>query len=571
MVRQINDIEFIVTDNEVEALTLESNLIKSNQPYFNVLLKDDKKYPYVCITWSEDYPRLFITRRRRSRRVKDRYYGPFVDVNQLRMSLNTIKSHFSLRQRKTPLYKDRPCLNYSIGKCPGVCQKLISSKDYHKTIEKVAMVFQGRVNELSDMLRKQMMSYSNNEEFEKAAKVRDQMKAIEYLSEEQKMISPDSTISRDVIAIKQNKKISTIQIFQIRSGKLVGRLGYIDSASKLEKDLLMQKVIESHYSFVDPIEIPQEICLDSGIPQNQLMSEWLTELRGRKVTLTVPKRSEKASLVELVKRNAQIELLRIEKGHERTELSLEDLTSLLELTKIPRRIECFDISHMQGSDPVASQVVFVDGIPAKHLYRKYKIRSSHVYAGHSDDYVSLSEVIRRRFRKWSRLKAEGANIEDFSRLKASSLNLNSLDDWPDIVVIDGGKGQLSSVMKTLKQMDLDNELFVCSLAKKKEELFLPGALKPVISEPEQLGMLLLRRVRDEAHRFAISFHRDQRSIRMKKSNLNQIPGIGPTKTRDLLAHFNSIEAIQLATSKELAKAPGIGAYAAEQIWKYFHG
>ncbi|MEI6031569.1 MAG: excinuclease ABC subunit UvrC [Synechococcaceae cyanobacterium ELA739] len=575
MVRQVCDIEVIVTDSEAEALALEANLIKQNQPHFNVLLKDDKKYPYLCITWSETYPRIFITRRRRFRSPLDRFYGPYVDVGLLRRTLNLVKRVFPLRQRPLPLHRDRTCLNYDIGRCPGVCQERISSEDYHQTLRQVAMVFQGRNEELLALLQEQMEKYAERLDFESAARVRDQLQGIDTLTADQKMSLGDSSVSRDVVALAADERLAAVQLFQMRAGKLVGRLGFTADAigadgQPLEPGRILQRVVEEHYSQVDPVEIPPELLLQHPLPQQALIEEWLGERRGRRVRLAVPQRQQKAELIELVERNATYELERAQRGAEQQLLATEDLAQLLELATPPRRIEGFDISHIQGSDAVASQVVFIDGLPAKQHYRKYKIRSSSIVAGHSDDFMAMAEIMRRRFRRWSQAKAEGADLAELRRSASTALHTGGLNDWPDVVMIDGGKGQLSAVMEALRELDLHEELVVCSLAKQREEVFVPGAKQPLDSEPDQLGVALLRRLRDEAHRFAVSFHRQQRGERMKRTRLSDIPGLGPKRVRDLLAHFRSLDAIQLASPEAIAQAPGMGPGLARQVWEYFH-
>ena len=570
MVRQICEIEFIVTDSEAEALALESNLIKNQQPHFNVLLKDDKKYPYLCITWSEPYPRIFITRRRRFRSPLDRFYGPYVDVGLLRRTLFLVKRVFPLRQRPRPLYPNRTCLNYSIGRCPGVCQEKVSSEDYHQILRKVAMVFQGRSDELRQLLNQQMERYAERLDFESAAGIRDQLQGIDQLTADQKMSLPDASVSRDVLAVAQDEHFAAIQLFQMRAGKLVGRLGFAADATDLQAGLILQRVIEEHYSQVDAVEIPPEVLVQHPLPQQPLIAEWLSEQRERKVQVLHPQRRQKADLIDLVMRNAEFELGRARQSQEQQALANEDLAQLLELATPPRRIEGYDISHIQGSDAVASQVVFIDGLPAKQHYRRYKIQSSSIQAGHSDDFMAMAEIMRRRFRKWARVKAEGADLVQIRRQSSSSLNMDGLHDWPDVVMIDGGKGQLSAVMEALRELDLDEDLVVCSLAKQREEIFLPEAKQPLESEPDQLGVALLRRLRDEAHRFAVTFHRQQRGQRMKRSRLSDIPGLGPKRVRDLLAHFQSIDAIQLASVDQLHQAPGVGLSLAKQIRAYFH-
>ncbi|MFL2489515.1 MAG: excinuclease ABC subunit UvrC [Parasynechococcus sp.] len=570
MTRQVCEIEFIVTDSEAEALALESNLIKNHQPHFNVLLKDDKKYPYLCITWSEAYPRIFITRRRRFRSPLDRFYGPYVDVGLLRRTLFLVKRVFPLRQRPRPLHQDRTCLNYSIGRCPGVCQEMISSDDYHRTLRKVAMVFQGRSDELQHLLQEQMQKYADRTDYESAARVRDQLHGLDQLTADQKMSLPDSSVSRDVLALACDERLAAVQLFQMRAGKLVGRLGYTADASGLSPGLILQRVIEEHYSQVDAVEVPPQLLVQHPLPQQLLLEEWLTEQRERKVQIHCPQRRQKADLIELVQRNAEFELLRAKQGQEQQALSTEDLAQLLDLPLPPRRIEGYDISHIQGSDAVASQVVFIDGLPAKQHYRKYKIQSSSIRAGHSDDFMAMAEIMRRRFRRWARAKADGVDLGALRQKGGSALQTDGLNDWPDLVMIDGGKGQLSAVMEALRELNLHDDLNVCSLAKQREEVFLPGESQPLESEADQLGVALLRRLRDEAHRFAVSFHRQQRGERMKRSRLSDIPGLGAKRVRDLLSHFHSIDAIQLASVDTLAKAPGVGPVLAQDIFNFFH-
>jgi len=554
MVMQIVDIEFIVTDTEAEALALEANLIKQHQPHFNVLLKDDKKYPYLCITWSEDYPRIFVTRKRR-KNLKDRYYGPYVDAGLLRRTLSIAKRIFPLRQRPQPLFKDRPCLNYDIGRCPGVCQQLISSEDYHKTVQRVAMVFQGRTNELVDILTQQMEKAAENLRFEQAAQLRDQLQGLERLTAHQKVALPDDTVSRDAIALSSDDQFACIQLFQIRAGRLVGRLGFNADAQAGEPGEILQRVLEEHYQTVESIEIPAEILVQHELPEADMLAEYLTERRGRKVAIEVPQRQTKAELVEMVERNAQYELVRTQKVADRNTQAMQDLAEILDLPDLPKRIEGYDISHIQGSDAVASQVVFVDGMPAKQHYRHYKIKNPEVRSGRSDDFASMAEVIRRRFRRYA---------ADPNKQRIGN------PDWPDVVMIDGGKGQLSAVVGVLREMNLLQDLNVVSLAKKREEIFLPGESFPLNTAAEQSGVQLLRRLRDEAHRFAVSFHRKKRTDRMRRSRLSDIPGLGQHRQKELLAAFRSIDYIREASPEQLSTVPGIGPHMAQQIYEYFH-
>ena len=570
MVRQITEIEIIVTDSEYEALNLESNLIKTNKPYFNILLKDDKKYPYLCITWSEKYPRIFITRRRRNRNNLDRYYGPYVDVGLLRRTLFTIKKIFPLRQRPRPVYKDRTCLNYSIGRCPGVCQEVISSDDYKKIMKQVSMIFQGRNDDLEIFLQKKMLQFSNDLDYENAAKIRDQISGLKLLTESQKISIPDSSINRDIFGIVSEKNVASIQIFQMRSGKLIGRIGYSQKLNNEDENLILQKILEEHYMNVEPVEIPSEILIQYNLPKQATIEDWLTELRKKKVKILIPKRNKKHETVEMVLKNAKLELDRILNGIQDNESSIEDLAQILELSEQPKRIEGYDISHIQGSDPVASQVVFIDGIPSKQHYRKYKIKDPNVFLGHSDDFASIYEVIHRRFRKWSRFKKSGGDFSILHDKTNSKLDNELLSDWPDLIMIDGGKGQLNAAIKALKDLNLEEEVTICSLAKKNEEIFIPGITKSLDTDENQKGVLLLRRIRDEAHRFALSFHRDKRSKRMNRSQLSQISGLGPSRIRELLEHFKSIDAIRIATKEDLSKVKGLGKNSVNDIYEYFN-
>ncbi len=551
MVQLVYEVEFIVTDTEAEALALEDNLIKQYQPYYNVLLKDDKKYPYVCITWSEDYPRIFITRKRNFGSPRDRFYGPYVDVFNLKRTLGIIKKVFPLRQRPQPLYKDRPCLNYHIGLCPGVCQGLVSREEYHRTMQKVAMIFQGRTKELVEQLTAKMEQLAEAMEFEKAAKIRDQIQVLQYLGADQKVSLPDDTVSRDAIALAQDSNHACIQLFQIRAGRLVGRLAFVADSKGDSPGMILQRTLEAHYRGCEPVEIPNEIHTQWELPEADLLSAWLSAKKGKKVHIHTPQRQLKAELIELVERNAQYELSRIQKQSDRQQQSLEALAEILDLPDLPHRIEGYDISHIQGSDAVASQVVFVDGMPAKQHYRHYNIRNPAITTGHSDDFASLAEVISRRFGKYAQQEAD-------------------FQDFPDLVMIDGGKGQLSSVMAVLSELGLAEELRVVSLAKKREEIFLPHQSQPLNVDPEHPGVQLLRRLRDEAHRFALDFHRKKRSQRMQRSLLDDIPGLGHQRQKQLLEKFHSVEYMRQATVEQLAETPGIGRKLAQHIYQHLH-
>ncbi len=545
MVVQVCEIEFIVTDNESEALALEDNLIKTYQPPYNVLLKEEKKYPYLCITWSEPYPQIYITRHRRLNQNQDKYYGPYTDVGLLRYTLGLVKRIFPLRQRPKPLYKDRPCLNYDIGRCPGVCQGLISPEEYRKTVAQVAMIFQGQTDELIRELKEKMAQAAEQENYEAAARYRDQIRGLEQLGESQKVSLPNSTVSRDALALAMDDSRACIQLFQVRAGKLVGRLGFIAENRGDDPALILQRVLQEHYQYCDPVEIPSEILTQYELPDRDFLESWLSQKKGRKVSLLAPQRQSKAELIELVERNARLELARSQRLASREAEALERLAEVLDLPAAPRRLEAYDISHLQGSDAVGSQVVFIDGLPAKQHYRRYRIRNPEVRPGHSDDFASHAEVARRRFSKMTP------------------------EDQPDLVLIDGGKGQLAAVMAVLAELGLDH-LPVIALAKREEEIFRPGDPLPLRLPSQDPARLLLQRLRDEAHRFALAYHRQQRQLHQQASVLEEIPGLGKQRQKLLMEAFRSLARIQMATEEQLAQVPGIGPKLARQIYRYFH-
>ncbi len=449
-----------------------------------------------------------------------------------------------------------------MGKCPGVCQGLITPEAYRQTMQKVAMVFQGRTDELVKTLQSQMLKASENLEFEKAAQLRDRIQALYQLNADQKVSLPNDTISRDAIALAADANHCCIQLFQIRAGKLVGRLGFFaDSQSGTPGDIL-QKVLESHYQRVDAVEIPTEIIVQHQLPEGEILTEWLTQQKGKKVNLVIPQRQTKAELIEMVEKNARYELARTQKFSDRNEQALQDLATILDLPEIPKRIEGYDISHIQGSNAVASQVVFIDGVAANQHYRHYKIKNPTVTIGHSDDFASMAEVIQRRFKKYAQIPPLSAT--------PLSRGAGGDRDFPDLVMIDGGKGQLSAVVNVLQDMNLLDVVKVVSLAKKREEIFLPGESKPLDTDAEQPGVQLLRRVRDEAHRFAVSFHRQQRLKNSRRSRLEEIPGLGFQRQKQLLAHFHSIDYIREASPQQLTEVSGIGKSLAQEIYNFFH-
>jgi excinuclease ABC subunit C len=447
---------------------------------------------------------------------------------------------------------------------------LITPEEYHKTMLRVAMIFQGRSSELVDMFTEKMEAAAEDLEFEKAADLRDRLQVLKNLGANQKVSLPDDTVSRDAIALAHDGQHTCIQLFQIRAGRLVGRLAFVADSQSDRPDAILQRTLEAHYQNCDPVEIPNEVHTQLELPEVEILQAWLSDRKGRKVTIATPQRQLKAELIEMVERNAQYELARIQKQSDRNLQGLEDLAEILELDRIPHRIEGYDISHIQGSDAVASQVVFVDGIPAKQHYRHYKIQNPDIKSGHSDDFASLAEVIARRFRNYATFEL----VDQEKTLTPSPSSIEgegSKNDFPDVVMIDGGKGQLSAVMKIIDKLGLRDRLTVISLAKKREEIFLPEQSEPLVSgDPERSGVQLLRRLRDEAHRFAISFHRQKRSQRMQRSHLDQITGLGHHRQKVLLEKFHSVEYIRQATIEQIAETDGIGKKLAQHIYDHFH-
>jgi excinuclease ABC subunit C len=542
MVQQVGDFELILTDTEAEALTLEETLIKRLQPRYNVLLKDDKQYPSICITWSEEYPRLFVCRPRGYRNPKDKYFGPYTDAQSAHQMVAFLKRNFPLRQRSTILFKDRPCINYDLGRCPGVCQQLVSPEAYRQTLQQVQWVLQGKAGDLLTDLEAQMIAAAEMMEFEKAAKLRDQIKNLELLTEKQKLSLTDSSINRDAIGLALDTHRVCVQLFQVRAGKLIGRLGFSYQNSGDDPQTILQTVLQEHYQALNGDEIPNEILVQYDLPDHELIESWLREKRGRAVEIKHPQRQMKAELIELVTRNAQAELERLARASLVGEEGIVNLMYALELSSMPQRLECYDISHIQGTDTVASRVVFIDGKPAKQHYRKYKIRDPKVVAGAPDDFASMAEVIARRFRPGGK------------------------DPLPDLVVIDGGKGQLSAAFAVLEELSLEDVPMI-GLAKRLEEIFRPGNSQSLQLELTNPALKLLQQLRDEAHRFAVTFHRELRGKRMTKSVLDDIPGLGPARRKALLEHFGSVRKLEEASISEIAELKGITIALATQIYK----
>lgn len=547
MVSKVADLEMIITNSEMEALILENNLIKQHKPRYNVNLKDDKSYPYIRIT-NEPYPQIFSTRTV----VKDgsRYFGPYTDVKNMRNSLRMINKLFKIRSCKYWIddevikqKKIKVCLDYHIKKCDGPCEGLISEKDYNAMVNQVVKLLRGKTDELMNDLTGEMEEASANLEFEKAADLRDKIDQFEVYSSRQKVVLPASE-DKDILSAAIEGKDVAATILNIRSGRLVGKK-QLNLISEKSDDLgeIYNAVIKFYYN--EYVDIPKEIILEIEPIDKDALIEWLSEKGNRKLSFVVPQRqSEAKSLLQMCKQNAILQLKEIQLQKMKKEGNVPYVLSALQrdlrLKGLPRKIECFDISNLQGTDTVASMVVFVDGKPKKSLYRKFIIKD----VEGPDDFASMREVITRRYKRV----------------------LEEKEQLPDLIIVDGGKGQLSSAVQVLNELGIKDQQVV-GLAKRLEEVFFPGVSESQSIPKTSSSLKLIQHVRDEAHRFAITFHRKRRDQRTLQTELTEIPGIGPKIAEKLLIHFESLETIKKAATAELANA--IGKTKAEAVKDFY--
>ncbi len=546
MLRKATDLEIIVTDSEVEALILEAILIKKLKPRYNVSLKDDKSYPYIVIT-HEPYPRVFVTRS--VRRDGSRYFGPYTDVRNVRAALKAVRDIFMIRscnyyidEESIRKKKIKVCLDYHIKKCEGPCEGLVSAARYNAMIDQVAAVLQGKTESLMDQLRHEMEAMSAEMRFEDAAVLRDRIKGLQAYSEKQRVTDLDA-VDRDILGLAAEEDDACGVIFKLREGKMIGRQHYYmtnilgKGAGEIVEAFLQQYYLESQ-------DIPAEVFLPAPLEDAGAVQEWLSGRRGGPVTLSHPADGEEGKLVRLSNTNAKFLLdelkLQKMKRAEYIPAGIKALQRDLRLESLPRKIECFDISNIQGTDSVASMVVFVDGKPRKSEYRKFKIAT----VSGPNDFASMQEVVRRRY---TRLLDEHGSL-------------------PDLIVVDGGKGQLSSAMEVLDGLGIRNQA-VIGLAKRLEEVYKPATSEPELIPKDSPGLRLLQQVRDEAHRFAITFHRSLRAKRTLQTELNGIPGVGKKRTKELLEAFGSVQGVKFATLEQLADI--VGEKTAESIREYF--
>lgn len=539
MVAKIAEIETIVTSSEIEALILECNLIKKYRPRYNISLKDDKTYPYLKVTIQEDFPRLYVSRKR----IKDgaKYYGPYADAKAMHATVKLLRSMFPLRTCRS-MNTDRPCLNYHIKRCLAPCAGYITKSEYKSMVDSVCMVLDGRTLELERDLKNKMQEASENYAFEEAARLRDQLKSVERLTESQKAVT-DNGKDMDIIGLGQDITGICLQIFFIRKGKMLGRDNFFFSNAESTQSEIVTAFIKQYYneaSFI-PKEIVVPVLPEEG--EKQLIEQWLFKKVERKIEIHLPVRGVKKDLLQLANTNA-IKLLeeRLRKGSlslKDDEQAAEELQKVLGLKHSLGRMDCFDISHTQGTETVASMVVFRNGSISKKDYRKYKIVSAE---GKPDDFKSMQEVVYRRYKDY--------------------------DDLPDLIVIDGGKGQLSSALTVIAGLGL-NDIPIVSLAEREEEIFIPHQSQSIMLARDSAALHLIQRIRDEAHRFAITYHRKLRSKRNLVSILDHVEGIGPKRRQELWKSFKSLEAMKNASVEELAQVEGMNYKVAQTLYDFF--
>ena len=562
MVSQIARFEYIVTDSELEALVLENNLIKEYNPKYNTLLKDGKTYPYIKVTLGEAYPRVLFSRQ--MKKDKSRYFGPFSSAGAVKDTIELINKLFLLRTCNRNLPKDmgveRPCLNYHIKQCLAPCQGYVSEEAYGEQVRKALDFLNGNYQPVMKELMAKMQEASINLEFEEAAKYRDLLESVRKVSEKQKITDSDQE-DKDVIALARDERDCVIQVFFVRGGKMIGREHYyMTNVSDLSKGEIIQEFIKQFYGGT-PF-IPRELFLQFDIEEQELLEQWLTGIRGSRVYIRIPKKGMKEKLVELAANNARVilsqdrEKLKREEG--RTIGAVKEIAGLLGLTHI-ERMEAFDISNINGFENVGSMVVYEKGRPKRSDYRKFRIKT----VTGPDDYACMREVLTRRF---THGLEESKELSD----KHMDKEFGSFTRFPDLLLMDGGRGQVNIALEVLKELQID--IPVCGMVKddfhRTRGLYFNNVELPIDTHSE--GFKLITRIQDEAHRFAIEYHRSLHSKGQIKSSLDNIPGVGPARRKALMRHFDSIADIKEATVEELCKLPEIPRHIAEGIYDFFH-
>ncbi len=547
MVPRVADIEYIVTPTEDEALILENNLIKRYHPRFNVALRDDKSYPYLQITLHETYPRVVVTRRR----VDDgsRYFGPYASAGSLRTSVELAKRVFPYCGMTQPITgtAKRPCLDYHLERCLGACIGACSPEEYRAVIGRLILFLHGKQGAVVRDLRRQMARASDRLEFERPAHLRDQLASLERVIASQRIVST-RRLDADVLALAQHRNEAWVEVFFVREGKLVGRDHFImEGAQDEPPGQVLASFIEQYYSAGS--DVPPTLYLQHMLPEADVLVRWLSGLRGKAIRLVVPQRGQARQLLDMAVQNAQEGLAQLKvrwwADAEKTTAALAELQQYLGLPRLPQRIECYDISNIQGTSAVGSMVVFQEGKPRTAHYRRFRIKT----VSGANDFAMLQEVIRRRFHKAAADAGEGWAVA------------------PDVLLIDGGKGQLRAVLETLAEMGVA-EVPAAALAKEREEVFLPGQADPLVLPRTSGALYLLQRVRDEAHRFALAYHLKVRQRSTMRSPLDEVPGIGPTRKRQLIRTFGSLKGVKEAPVEEIASLPGFTRQLAEKVKAY---
>ena len=548
MVPQIAKINFIVTDSEVEALILESHLIKKHKPKYNVLLKDDKKFPYFVIT-EEEYPRIIVARKANKNKIKGKYFGPYTDSRAMYATLDLIKKLFPLKQCKNPKFKDRPCLYYHIGRCMAPCQRLITPEEYKKILKNVELFLTGKQKELVDALKKEMEKYASNEDFEKAARYRDSWRDVQKTMEHQKVVFENTSINQDIVSVYNEGNLFVVSLLQIRQGRLTDKKDFQFSNLNLSNETeVLTTFLKEYYTMASETEIPATIVLPKLLEKEdiELYEQWLASVAHKKVNITDAASKRNIELLSLAQKNAKFyfEKVKLEKLNE-IQRDYNEVGSYIQeklgLSKFPYVAECFDISHIQGTNTVASMVTFENGMPKKSRYRKFKVRSTE---SKPDDFQSLQEVVERRY---------------FGKLSETL-------PMPDLIIIDGGKGQLSSVMEIFEAHDFHPD--VVSLAKRLEEVFKPHESQPVVFPINSPALYFFQRIRDEAHRFAITYHRKLRGKKATESVLDEIKGLSKENKEILMKEFKDIKKISQATYEQLCEK--IPKRTAKAVYNFFN-
>jgi len=554
LVSRVTDLNIVVVDNELEALVLECNLIKQHRPIYNIRLRDDKQYPYLLLTVTEPFPRLLATRRVKN--DGNRYFGPYTNAGAMWDSMKLIYRLFPLvtcrkRWNNTPV--QRPCLYHHMGRCPQApCAGLANADEYKKTVEDVTLFLEGKQDKLLTQLRLEMDAASEELEFERAGRIRDQIRAVETLVERQKVVS-DSGADQDVIALVSEGGLSAVQLFFIRNGKLIGQEHFILEGADSDDTLASTttEFIKQYYQ--DASFVPKEIVLPAQVEESLIIEQWLRLKKGTKVSLTVPVRGEKKHMLEMAEANAKIALEQLRANasveHDRTVGALMELQDALGLDGPPERIEAYDISTIQGSSSVGGMVVFMGGKPAKSEYRRFRIKMPTV-TGEPNDFAMMREVLTRRL-----AEARTGNPK--------------FADLPDLMLIDGGKGQLGVAMEVVAESGLSINLI--GLAKQHEIVYRPDHKEPLILPRNSQALFLLQRIRDEVHRFSVTYHRTVRAKNATLSVLTTIPGIGNVRRRELLKHFGSVAKMKSATIDQIAAAPAMNRKLAAQMYRLLHG